>query len=72
MPVDQIRETLVTVLLNNIDTDTQYAFTRPGTDHIIKNYDGVLMVDGDIGNKKAYDPRAYLKKQKRVWLSHRA
>ena len=46
----------------NIDTDTQYAFTRPIADHIIKNYDGVLMVDGDIGNKKAYDPRAYLKK----------
>ena len=62
-PVDQIRETLgYGVIKMNIDTDTQYAFTRPIADHIIKNYDGVLMVDGDIGNKKAYDPRAYLKK----------
>jgi fructose-bisphosphate aldolase class II len=45
----------------NIDTDTQYAFTRPIVEHMFKNYDGVLMVDGEIGNKKAYDPRAYLK-----------
>src|SRR5690606_37978021 len=43
----------------NIDTDTQYAFTRPIVDHIMKNYDGVLKVDGDVGNKKAYDPRSY-------------
>jgi fructose-bisphosphate aldolase, class II len=61
-PVDQIRETLgYGVIKMNIDTDTQYAFTRPIADHIIKNYNDVLMVDGEIGNKKAYDPRAYLK-----------
>ena len=45
----------------NIDTDTQYAFTRPIVDHIMKNYDGVLKVEGEIGNKKVYDPRSYLK-----------
>lgn len=45
----------------NVDTDTQYAFTRPIAEHMFKNYDGVLKVDGEIGNKKAYDPRAYLK-----------
>jgi fructose-bisphosphate aldolase class II len=45
----------------NVDTDTQYAFSRPVTDHIFKNYDGLLKVDGEVGNKKAYDPRAYLK-----------
>ena len=45
----------------NIDTDTQYAFTRPVVDHLMKNYDGVLKIDGEIGVKKAYDPRSYLK-----------
>lgn len=59
----QIRETLgYGVIKMNVDTDTQYAFTRPIVDHVMKNYDGVLMVDNDIGNKKAYDPRSYLKK----------
>jgi len=47
------------VIKMNIDTDTQYAFTRPIVDHVMKNYDGVLKLDGDIGNKKAYDPRAW-------------
>src|SRR5690625_2433222 len=47
------------VIKMNIDTDTQYAFTRPIVDHVMKNYDGVLKIDGDIGNKKAYDPRAW-------------
>ena len=45
----------------NIDTDTQYAFTRPIAGHMFTNYDGVLKVDGEIGNKKTYDPRTYLK-----------
>ena len=43
----------------NIDTDTQYAFTRPVAGHMFTNYDGVLKVDGEVGNKKAYDPRAW-------------
>ena len=47
------------VVKMNIDTDTQYAFTRPIVDHVMKNYDGVLKIDGEIGSKKAYDPRAY-------------
>ncbi|THV40901.1 class II fructose-bisphosphate aldolase [Glycomyces buryatensis] len=47
------------VIKMNIDTDAQYAFTRPIVDHIFKNYDGVLKVEGEVGNKKAYDPRAY-------------
>ncbi|MEU4832363.1 class II fructose-bisphosphate aldolase [Streptosporangium sp. NPDC023615] len=47
------------VVKMNIDTDTQYAFTRPIVEHMFKNYDGVLKVDGDVGNKKAYDPRSY-------------
>ncbi len=38
----------------------QYAFTRAIADHVFKNYDGVLRVDGEVGNKKAYDPRSYL------------
>ncbi|SEG76017.1 fructose-bisphosphate aldolase [Nonomuraea solani] len=47
------------VVKMNVDTDTQYAFTRPVADHMFRNYDGVLKVDGDVGNKKAYDPRSY-------------
>ena len=47
------------VVKMNIDTDTQYAFTRPVADHMFSNYDGVLKIDGEVGNKKAYDPRAW-------------
>ncbi|MBB6121774.1 class II fructose-bisphosphate aldolase [Nocardiopsis algeriensis] len=47
------------VVKMNVDTDTQYAFTRPIVDHVMKNYDGVLKIDGEIGSKKAYDPRSY-------------
>jgi fructose-bisphosphate aldolase class II len=43
----------------NIDTDAQYSFTRPVAGHMFTNYDGVLKVDGDVGNKKAYDPRSW-------------
>jgi fructose-bisphosphate aldolase class II len=47
------------VIKMNIDTDLQYAFTRPIAAHMFQNYDGVLKVDGEVGNKKAYDPRAW-------------
>ena len=47
------------VVKMNVDTDTQYAFTRPVADHMFRNYDGVLKVDGEVGNKKVYDPRAW-------------
>jgi fructose-bisphosphate aldolase class II len=47
------------VVKMNIDTDTQYAFTRPTASHMFTNYDGVLKVDGEVGNKKAYDPRTW-------------
>ncbi|GAA4630220.1 class II fructose-bisphosphate aldolase [Actinoallomurus vinaceus] len=58
--LEEIREAVsYGVVKMNIDTDTQYAFTRPVADHMFKNYDGVLKVDGEVGNKKAYDPRAY-------------
>ncbi|OBC13116.1 class II fructose-bisphosphate aldolase [Mycobacterium sp. 852013-50091_SCH5140682] len=50
------------VVKMNVDTDTQYAFTRPIAAHMFTNYDGVLKVDGEVGNKKTYDPRTYLKK----------
>jgi fructose-bisphosphate aldolase, class II len=49
------------VVKMNIDTDNQYTFTRPIAAHMFTNYDGVLKVDGEVGNKKAYDPRSYLK-----------
>ncbi|RNC68257.1 MAG: class II fructose-bisphosphate aldolase [Desulfuromonadales bacterium] len=48
------------VVKMNIDTDTQYAFTRPIAAHMFSHYDGVLKVDGEVGDKKAYDPRTYL------------
>ena len=58
----EIREALsYGVVKMNVDTDTQYAFTRPIVGHMFGNYDGVLKVDGEVGNKKAYDPRSYLK-----------
>ncbi|MGW2178413.1 class II fructose-bisphosphate aldolase [Streptomyces sp. NPDC001732] len=47
------------VVKMNLDTDTQYAFTRPIVDHVFRNYDGVLKVDGEVGNKKVYDPRSW-------------
>ncbi|MFC7493124.1 MULTISPECIES: class II fructose-bisphosphate aldolase [unclassified Nocardioides] len=47
------------VVKMNVDTDTQYAFTRPVATHMFQNYDGVLKVDGEVGNKKQYDPRAW-------------
>jgi fructose-bisphosphate aldolase, class II len=47
------------VVKMNVDTDTQYAFTRPAAAHMFANYDGVLKVDGEVGDKKAYDPRAW-------------
>lgn len=50
------------VVKMNVDTDTQYAFTRPIAAHMFSNYDGVLKIDGEVGNKKVYDPRSYLKK----------
>ncbi|MBS4104529.1 class II fructose-bisphosphate aldolase, partial [Tsukamurella paurometabola] len=50
------------VVKMNVDTDTQYAFTRPVAGHMFANYDGVLKIDGEVGNKKTYDPRSYLKK----------
>ncbi|MGA9716601.1 MAG: class II fructose-bisphosphate aldolase, partial [Aeromicrobium sp.] len=47
------------VVKMNVDTDTQYAFTRPAAGHMLSNYQGVLKIDGDVGNKKQYDPRAW-------------
>ncbi|MFF0385324.1 class II fructose-bisphosphate aldolase [Streptomyces sp. NPDC090023] len=47
------------VVKMNIDTDTQYAFTRPVADHMFRHYDGVLKVDGEVGDKKQYDPRTW-------------
>jgi fructose-bisphosphate aldolase class II len=47
------------VVKMNVDTDTQYAFSRPVADHMFRNYDGVLKVDGEVGNKKVYDPRSW-------------
>ncbi|WP_104525199.1 class II fructose-bisphosphate aldolase [Blastococcus atacamensis] len=59
---EEIREALsYGVIKMNVDTDTQYAFTRPIAGHMFSNYDGVLKVDGEVGNKKTYDPRTYLK-----------
>ena len=47
------------VVKMNVDTDTQYAFTRPVADWMYRHYDGVLKIDGEVGNKKQYDPRAW-------------
>ncbi len=47
------------VIKMNVDTDTQYAFTRPVAGYMLGNYDSVLKIDGEVGNKKFYDPRAW-------------
>jgi len=58
--LEEIREAIsYGVVKMNVDTDTQYAFTRPVADHMFKNYDGVLKVDDEVGNKKVYDPRSW-------------
>jgi len=58
--LEEIREAIsYGVVKMNVDTDTQYAFTRPIASHMFTNYDGVLKVDGEVGSKKAYDPRSY-------------
>jgi fructose-bisphosphate aldolase, class II len=60
--LEEIREAVsYGVVKMNVDTDTQYAFTREIAGHMFTNYDGVLKVDGEVGNKKAYDPRTYMK-----------
>jgi fructose-bisphosphate aldolase class II len=50
------------VIKMNVDTDCQYHYSRPVVDHVMKNYDGMLRIDGEMGDKKAYDPRAFMKK----------
>ncbi|HCK99698.1 MAG TPA: class II fructose-bisphosphate aldolase [Candidatus Marinimicrobia bacterium] len=61
--IEDINETLeYGVIKMNVDTDTQYAFTRPVVDHMFVNYDKVLKVEGEVGVKKLYDPRAWLRK----------
>lgn len=58
---EEIHESLdYGVVKMNVDTDMQYAFTRTVAGHMFNNYDGVLKVDGELGNKKLYDPRSYL------------
>ncbi|HLH57634.1 MAG TPA: class II fructose-bisphosphate aldolase [Streptosporangiaceae bacterium] len=58
--LEEIREAIsYGVVKMNVDTDTQYAFTRPVAGHMFTNYDGVLKVDGDVGSKKVYDPRSW-------------
>jgi len=58
--LSEIRDALdYGVVKMNIDTDTQYAFTRPVAGHMFTNYDGVLKVDGEVGSKKNYDPRTW-------------
>ena len=60
---EDLQETLdYGVIKMNIDTDTQYAFSRPIVTHVCENIEGMLKIDGEVGNKKNYDPRSYLKK----------
>jgi fructose-bisphosphate aldolase class II len=62
-PLAEIHETLeYGVVKMNIDTDMQYAFTRPIVDHMLTHYQGVLKIEGEVGDKKVYDPRSYTKK----------
>lgn len=65
--LSEIHETLgYGVIKMNIDTDTQYAYTRSVADYMLKNYDKVLKIDGEIGSKKHYDPREWMKAAEKV------
>jgi len=67
----KIRESLqYGVVKMNVDTDCQYEFTRAVADHMLRNYDQVLKIDGEVGNKKSYDPRSYLKKAEEAVAAH--
>jgi fructose-bisphosphate aldolase class II len=69
--LEEIHETLgYGVIKMNIDTDCQYAYTRPIVDHMLTGYQGVLKIDGEVGDKKVYDPRSYMKKAE-VGMAHR-
>ena len=58
--LEDIREAIsYGVVKMNVDTDTQYAFTRPVAGHMFSHYDGVLKIDGEVGDKKTYDPRSW-------------
>jgi fructose-bisphosphate aldolase class II len=60
--IEDIHEALgYGVVKMNVDTDTQYAFSRPIAGHMFSHYDGVLKIDGEVGDKKSYDPRTYMK-----------
>lgn len=60
--LSEIHETLnYGVIKMNVDTDTQYSYSRAVLDHMMKNYDQMLKIDGEVGNKKFYDPRAWMK-----------
>ena len=60
---DEVHDAIANgVVKINLDTDAQYAFTRAIADHIFSNYDGVLRLDGGVGRKSAYDPRAWGRK----------
>jgi fructose-bisphosphate aldolase class II len=43
----------------NVDTDNQYAFTRAVAGHVLDHWDGVLRIDGGLGDKHSFDPRAW-------------
>jgi fructose-bisphosphate aldolase class II len=61
--LEEVHETLdYGVVKMNVDTDCQYAYTRPIVDHMFSNYSGVLKIDGEVGDKKTYDPRSYMRK----------
>lgn len=61
--ISEIHETLeYGVIKMNVDTDCQYHYSRPIVDHVMKHYDGMLRIDGEMGDKKTYDPRAFMKK----------
>ncbi len=59
-PEQDIREAVGHgVIKMNIDSDTQYAFTRSIAGYMLSKYDHVLKIDGEVGSKKSYDPRSW-------------
>lgn len=57
------------VVKMNFDTDGQYVFTRSVIDYMLKNYDSILRVDGEVGVKRAYFAETWLKVGEEVMSS---
>lgn len=58
------------IIKMNVDTDCQYAFTKPIAEHMKENYDAILGLNGLDPDKGKFDPRKYVQKGVDSMASH--